>query len=117
VLLILPGLYLAVRWYVAVQATVVEGRRGPASLRRSGELVDGFFRHASLVALVLTAVPLGIVAVVDIGMDAVAESLDSGLVQLAERILVDAALYSFSALSSTLLYFDLRARQGEPFAS
>ena len=38
---ILPGIYLAVRWYFVPQAVVVDGARGTAALEHSGELVRG----------------------------------------------------------------------------
>ncbi len=41
VLLVLPGIYVAVRWYFVPQTVVVEGARGTAALDRSGELVRG----------------------------------------------------------------------------
>jgi hypothetical protein len=42
VLFILPGVYLAVRWYFVPQAVVIDGARGPAALTRSGQIVRGF---------------------------------------------------------------------------
>ena len=40
-LLVIPGIYLAVRWFFVPQAVVVENARGPAALRRSRELTSG----------------------------------------------------------------------------
>ena len=41
VLLVLPGIYMAVRWYFVPQAVVIDGARGPRALEHSGELVRG----------------------------------------------------------------------------
>ena len=50
--LIVPGIYLAVRWYFVPQAVVIEGARGPAALARSTQIVQGsWWRTFGLVLL------------------------------------------------------------------
>ena len=65
VLLVVPGVYLAVRWYLVPQAVVIDGARGLRALRRSGELVQGFWwrTFGLLVAANLAAVIPGLVLV------------------------------------------------------
>jgi hypothetical protein len=111
ILLIVPGIYLMVRWYVPVQAAVLEGGRGGAALRRSGELIDGSWWRVAGIALVLLVVSYALRAPGTYLLEGrLAEELDSGLVQLTGRIVSDAVGFSFGALSGTVLYFDLRAR-------
>jgi hypothetical protein len=40
-LLVLPGIYVAVRWYFVPQAVVIDGAHGAAALTRSSQLVQG----------------------------------------------------------------------------
>jgi hypothetical protein len=114
-LLILPGIWIAVRWYFAPQAVVVEGRRGGDALSRSGELVDGMwwrvFGIALLVMLLTTlfGVPLALV-----GVAVEAAGADTGLVVAAFQIAWNSVGMSFTALVATLLFFDLRVRTDPP---
>ena len=59
VALIVPGVYLAVRWYFVPQTVVIEGARGPQALSRSGLLVTGFWwRMFGLVLLANVAIAI-----------------------------------------------------------
>ena len=52
-LLIVPGIYLFVRWYFVPQAVVLEGAHGAGALRASGRLVEGaWWRTLGLIVLV-----------------------------------------------------------------
>ena len=109
-LLVVPGVYLAIRWLFVVQAVVIEGLRGTAALSRSGDLVRGSWWRVFGVALVtalLTALP-GLP--VGIALDAAAESADRAVIVLVGQVGLEALFAPFSALVVTLLYFDLRAR-------
>jgi hypothetical protein len=111
--LILPGIYLAVRWYVVPQAVVVDGARGTAALRRSGELVQGlWWRTLGLVILgnVAVAIP-GFLLLTP--FTAIAESTDRSLWALVGSMLATSITTPFVALYSTFIYYDLRARRGE----
>ena len=51
--LIVPGIYLFVRWYFVPQAVVLEGAHGASALRASGRLVQGsWWRTLGLIVLV-----------------------------------------------------------------
>jgi hypothetical protein len=110
-LLIIPGIYLLVRWYFTTWMVVLDERRGPDALAGSGELVEGSWWRtfgivllanlAALVPVILIYVPFGIAG----------SALDSGALDLAGRTLGAMVAYPYVALVSTLLYFDLRARK------
>jgi hypothetical protein len=111
VALIVPGVYLAVRWYFVPQAVVIEGVRGTRALSRSGLLVTGFWwRTFGLVLLanVAIAVP-GFVLLTP--FTAIAESTDRAVWALVGSAITTAITTPFVALYSTLLYYDLLARR------
>ena len=109
-LLVLPGIYLAVRWYFVAQAVVIDGRRGPDALRRSGELVEGSWWRVfgiGIVATLISAVP----SLVLFPLELVAEAADRDVFSLAGSILAELVAAPFLAIVGTLLYFDLNARR------
>ena len=109
--LIVPGLYLAVRWYFVPQAVVIEGARGPQALSRSATLVTGFWWRTFgmvLLAEVAIAIPSIVLAM---PLAAVAESTDRAVWGLVGSIVATAVTTPFVALFATLLYYDLLARR------
>jgi hypothetical protein len=109
--LIVPGVYLAVRWYFVPQAVVIEGARGPQALARSGLLVTGFWwRTFGLVLLanIAIAIPAFILLT---PFTAVAESTDRAVWALIGSAVTTSVTTPFVALYSTLLYYDLLARR------
>jgi hypothetical protein len=109
-LLLLPGVYFAVRWYFAAQAVVIDGRRGVAALRRSGELVSG--QWWSTLGRLITLAAIGLVAGLVVGgiLQAIGNGVGSPALYVVGNVLGQAAGASFGALASTLLFFDRRAR-------
>jgi hypothetical protein len=109
--LILPGVYLAVRWYFVPQAVVIEGARGPAALRRSAQIVEGsWWRTLALVLLANIAVAIPALALLA-PFTAIAASTDEAVWALVGTILATSLTTPFVALFSTLLYYDLLARR------
>jgi hypothetical protein len=111
---VLPGFYLAVRWYFVPQTVVIEGARGPLALSRSGLLVQGFWwRTLALVLLanVATAIPAFILVS---PFAAIAESTDRAVWAMVGSAVTTSITTPFVALYSTLIYYDLRARAGSP---
>jgi hypothetical protein len=111
-LLVVPGIYVAVRWYFVPQAVVVENARGPAALARSMQLTDGaWWRTFGIVLLanLAGAVP-GLVLAGPLA--AVAEATDRAVWSLVGATLTQVVSAPFLALIATLLYYDLRARSG-----
>ena len=117
VFLIVPGIYLAIRWYFVPQAVVIEGARGAGALARSGQIVQGsWWRTFGLVVLANVAIVIpGLILVLP--FSAIAESTDRALWQLVGSTLATSVTTPFVALFSTLLYYDLRARAELPFAA
>lgn len=109
--LIVPGVYLAVRWYFVPQAVVIEGARGPAALTRSSQVVEGFWwRTLGLVLLANLAVAIpGLVLLVP--FTAIAASTDQAVWALVGTILTTSVTTPFVSLYSALLYYDLVARR------
>jgi hypothetical protein len=113
VLLILPGIFLAVRWYFVPQAVVLEGARGPAALSRSWDLTGGFWWRTFGILVVGNLIALLPGLLVSAPLAAVAESTDRAAWSLVGAIATETITAPFLALLSTLLYYDLRARRRE----
>ena len=110
-ILIVPGVYLFVRWYFVPQAVVLEGARGPAALRASGRIVEGsWWRTLGLIVLVNVAT-LVIAYVLSAPFLAAAEGADRALWSLIGASVASSLVQPFVALYSTLLYCDLKARK------
>ncbi len=113
-ILIFPGIWLAIRWFFAPQAVVVDGRRGIAALERSAELVRGtWWRVFGLVifAVIASGIPA---TLIQLPFNAWGSSADSSAIALVGSILASAITAPFEALILTLLYFDLLARRSLP---
>jgi hypothetical protein len=113
-LLIVPGLYLAVRWYFVTQAVVMDARRGLAALERSGELVRGSWWRVVGIGVAFNLLVLPAVVLAGSGIHAAAKATDSGAVYLVAEIVAQTVILSFMALATTLVYFDLRLRRDGP---
>ena len=109
--LLLPGVYLAIRWYFVPQAVVIDGARGPAALSRSTQLVEGlWWRTFGLVVLANVAIAIpGFILLAPFA--AIAESTDRAVWALVGSAVVTSITAPFVAIYSTLLYYDMRARK------
>lgn len=106
VLLVIPGIFLWLRWYVVAQAAAIEDDGWMAALRRSHQLSEGHYGH-----IFIFAVFVGLIAFMPTFLLALAfghhtTTVASFLVGLLIRIFTA----SFSALAAALLYYDLRSR-------
>jgi hypothetical protein len=109
--LIVPGVYLAVRWYFVPQTVVIEEARGPEALSRSSLLVTGFWwRTFGLVVLanVAVAVP-GFILLRP--FTAIAESTGDAVWAMVGSAVATSVTAPLIALFSTLMYYDLRTRK------
>jgi hypothetical protein len=110
-LLIVPGVYLFVRWYFVPQAVVLESAHGTGALRASGRLVEGsWWRTLGLILLVNVA-GLLVAVVFAAPFTAAADSADRAIWAMIGQIVASSVTQPFGALFSTLLYFDLRQRK------
>ncbi|HEY6568524.1 MAG TPA: glycerophosphoryl diester phosphodiesterase membrane domain-containing protein [Actinomycetota bacterium] len=101
---ILPGIFLAVMFAVAIPALVIENRRGTEAMGRSWNLVKGHFWHALVVILVaglITGIVSGIIGAIG-GSNWIVRWIFTAIAQIV--------VGPFAALVSILLYLDLRAR-------
>jgi hypothetical protein len=114
-LLIVPGIYLFVRWYFVPQAVVIEGAREVGALRASGRLVEGaWWRTFGLVMLVtVIAAIAGFVLTQPFVL--AADSTDRAVWALAGQMAAATVTQPFAAIYSTLVYFDLRERKRAAF--
>jgi hypothetical protein len=109
--LIVPGIYLFVRWYFVPQAVVLESAHGTAALRASGRVVEGsWWRTFGLIVLV-NVVALVVAIVLGAPFTAAAENADRAVWALIGQIVASTVTQPFGALFSTLLWYDLRARK------
>ena len=113
---LVPGIYLAVAFTVALPVLMSEGQRGSKALGRSRALVRGRWWKTALTILVATLL-VSVVSGVVSGLVA-AVSLSGGggpVVRLVVATVggVAAALFTtpFSAAYHTVIYFDLRVRK------
>jgi hypothetical protein len=110
-LLIVPGIYLFVRWYFVPQTVVIEGARDAGALRASGRLVERAWWRTFAMVLVVNVAVLLVASVLAVPFTAAADSADRAIWALAGQIVAAAVTQPFAALFSTLLYFDLRERK------
>ncbi|MGL6278011.1 MAG: hypothetical protein ACRC50_00450 [Gaiella sp.] len=111
-LLIVPGIILAVRWAVWTPALVLERHGSRASLGRSNELVKGY--SWSILAIVLvTAIASGIAS-------SLLQAAFSAFPQFVEIALgstiASAVVVPFSAIALTVAFFRLRDAKEPPAA-
>jgi hypothetical protein len=110
-LLVVPGIYLFVRWYFVPQAVVLEDHRSVAALRRSNQVTVGFWWRTFGLVLAANLAVLVLSLVVTTPFAAIAESSDRAVWSLAGAALTESVTAPFVAIFSTLLFFDLRARR------
>jgi hypothetical protein len=107
VALIVPGIILAFRWYVAVQAAAIEHEGWLPAIRRSRTLTAGVYGHLFAFGIligIIAGVPQFIGSAAVTGHDTLAAAFIGG-------VLLHAFALAFAALATALLYFDLASRR------
>lgn len=107
ILLVVPGIWVAVRCYFAAQAAALEGDTPAAAMRRSGDAVKGSWWR-TLGCLLMTVILVGVTAEI---ATAIIGGTGSGALYVAGRIVFQAIAVAVTAVFATLLFYDLRARQ------
>jgi hypothetical protein len=110
-LLIVPGVYLFVRWYFVPQNVVIEGVEGPAALRASGRLVDGVWWRTFGLVLLVQVLAILVAFIFGAPFTSEADRSDRAVWAMVGEILASTVVQPYGALFSTLLYYDLRARK------
>jgi hypothetical protein len=113
--LIIPGLYLLVRWFLFPQAVALEDRRGVDPLRRSGELIEGRWIRAAGVILLANLIGFLPGAALALPFGALAVSSDREWPILLGQTLGESISAPIVAVMATVLFYDLRARRAQPF--
>jgi hypothetical protein len=105
-LLFIPGIILAIRFAVVAQVAAVERTDWPGAIRRSGQLVAGNYLRVFGLLFLVALVNLLLVDLVGqlVGTSAAAP-------QVALGIVVGIITRTFQAMTTAVLYFDLRARE------
>jgi hypothetical protein len=104
---IVPGVYLLIRWAVVAQVAAVDNDNWISALKRSGELTAGNYLHVLGVILVAAAISA---LVSNLGLAAAGSRITAPAIALG--IAVETIARSFVALTLSVLFFDLLARQG-----
>lgn len=105
-MLVVPGLVLALRWYVAVQAAAVEHDGWLSAIRRSRQLTAGIYGHLIrfwILIVIIGSAPLLVAKAAVTGHDTLAVVFIGG-------VLLHAFALAFAALARALLYFDVASR-------
>jgi hypothetical protein len=105
VALIVPGLFLLAVWAVVAQAAAIENTDWLGALRRSAELTRGSRWHALGVLL-----SVGLINGVIERVCGAAVGSGVSVGALVAGVVVQMITLSFAALTSAMLYYDLRAR-------
>jgi hypothetical protein len=106
VLLVVPGVWLAIRCYFAAQVAALDGASPLDAMRASSDLVRGAWWR-TFGCLVATGLMLGLVG--SIATSAFAAS-GNGALFVAGAAVVESIVISITAIFATLLFYDLRAR-------
>jgi hypothetical protein len=105
---VLPGIVVAVRLAVVAQVAAVERTDWMGALRRGAQLTRGSALHVFGVLLITGAVAFGLTRAAE-----AAAGSHASAAQVVLGIAVDTITRSFTALTTALLYFELRGRAGE----
>jgi hypothetical protein len=106
VLLIVPGVWLAIRCYFAVQAAALDGETPRAAMRRSADVVQGQWWR-TFGYLLGTGLLVGVAG--SFATTAFAAS-GSGALFVAGTAVIESIVVSLTAIFATLFYYDLRVR-------
>jgi hypothetical protein len=111
ILLVIPGVYLAVAFAVAIPVLVVEDLRGGIALKRSRQLIKGRW-WATLGALLPAGLITGILAITLTLTLRVSGSITAyALAHAASALLVQVFLTPVTIATTVAIYLDLRARK------
>ena len=111
VALIVPGLYLAVRWLFVPQSVVIDGARGGEALRGSWRTTGGYWWRTFAVVVLANVIAFLPATLLVLPLQTLAEEADRQAIALAGMILTESLTAPFVAIVATLLFFDIRVRR------
>jgi hypothetical protein len=106
ILLIVPGVLLWLRWVVVAQVAALEGGSWTDALKRSADLTERNYLHiigVSILSLLATGVPSFLIGVP-------LRHTHTTVATFAAGTAIQILVFSFGALNTAVLYFDLEAR-------
>jgi hypothetical protein len=106
-MLIVPGFFLMLRWYVVAQTAAIEHEGWLPALRRSRQLTEGRYGHIFVFAVCVGLITFVPTFPLGLAFGHNSTTVVSFLVGLVARVFT----YSFSALAAALLFYDLRVRR------
>lgn len=104
--LFIPGALLAARWAVVAQTAALDGGGWKDPLRRSADLTRDYRWHSFGLVIVASLIAL----VPSFGLGAIFGHTNTTAASFLVGTALQVLLRSFAALTTALLYFDLRAR-------
>lgn len=113
ILLVVPGIYLAVALVFATPSVVVEARRGVDALKRSRALAKGYWWRifGTLLLAMLLFFVAGAILGIPFGLLSLAAGPVSWLVEAIGNSIVTVITTPFFGMLVVLLYFDMRIRK------
>jgi hypothetical protein len=109
--LIVPGIFLSVRLYFSAQAVMAEGLSPGEAISRSSALTEGSFWRLLGIGILMSLVSSVLGAIAGAPLQIAGAGADLWAVEAIGSTIGSGISLSFTALSGTLLYFDLRARE------
>jgi len=103
--LVVPGIYLSLRWFVVAQAAAIERNGWRAALRSSGELTNDHLGHLFALGVLIVVIAIGPFLALEAALGE-----ETSVISFLALLVLMIFFYSFTALVSALAYFDLRAR-------
>lgn len=108
ILLIIPGIYLTLRYFFCTVIVVLEGHSGRGAMKRSAELVSGNYRKTINILLLLGLLSF----ILNFGLGFVLGTLQVSVALSEVILLVAQALFlPIQTTALLLFYYDLRVRK------
>jgi hypothetical protein len=108
-LLVVPGILLAIYWSVVAQTAALEGGRWSDPFNRSDRLAEGTKLHILGLIFLAALIP----AIPDVALVRAFHDSDSTALAFVAGVAMRILSASFSALSTAVLFFELKVREQE----